>query len=57
MADRAGLHVIGFAFSTITAVVMLVAAMTVTTKHGHALMHAFAAIPARPPAPGRSPEI
>ena len=34
MADRAGLRVIGFAFSTITAVVMLVAAMTVTTSMG-----------------------
>ena len=34
MADQAGLRVIGFALSTITAVVMLVAAMTVTTSMG-----------------------
>ena len=34
MADRTGLRVIGFAFSTVTAVVMLVAAMTVTTGMG-----------------------
>jgi len=34
MADQAGLRVIGLAFSTVTAVVMLLAAMTVTTSMG-----------------------
>jgi hypothetical protein len=34
MADRTGLRVIGAAFSTITALVLMIAAMTVTSSMG-----------------------